>query len=368
MPRSRLPTSARFLPLPGLLLLCALATAATPQDAGLGWPERLLEELSRIDADYPGELGVFAKDLDSGLSISFRGEETWYLASGIKVPVAIAVLRGVERGEFALDDRLLLEVSDYVDGAGETNRHPPGTRLSVRFLLEQMVIHSDNSASDRLIRLVGIEAVNRVVEELVPGGFQPITSLADVRRHAYSQLHPAAFCLSGRDFLQLKQQRSDTARRATLARQLGVAPTQLRPLSLGEAFEAYYATRLNSARLSAYGELLEALVNGKALGAEGSAHLLGLMERVATGRKRIKAGLPTVAAFLHKTGTQRSRFCDLGIVRTAGTGGDKRLIVAACTRGDSSLARSETALRLVGQAVWQSGALLPAPEELEAQR
>ena len=35
--------------------------------------------------------GVHVRDLDTGQSFSFHGEERWYLASSIKVPVAIAV-------------------------------------------------------------------------------------------------------------------------------------------------------------------------------------------------------------------------------------------------------------------------------------
>ena len=78
--------------------------------------------------------------------------------------------------------------------------HAPGKALSVRYLLDQMLIHSDNTASDMLIRLVGIEQVNAVTRELVPEGFGPITTLADVRRLIYGELHPAARTLSGKDF------------------------------------------------------------------------------------------------------------------------------------------------------------------------
>ncbi len=89
----------------------------------------------------------------------------------VKVPVAIAVLRGVERGDFTLDTPVTLRASDYVDGAGSTNRKPVGAAVRIRALLEQMIIHSDNTASDMLIDLVGIAEVNAVVESLVPGAF-----------------------------------------------------------------------------------------------------------------------------------------------------------------------------------------------------
>jgi Beta-lactamase enzyme family len=42
--------------------------------------------------------------------------------------------------------------------------------------MEQMIIHSDNTASDMLIDLVGTAQVNAVVAGLVPQGFGRITS------------------------------------------------------------------------------------------------------------------------------------------------------------------------------------------------
>ena len=82
--------------------------------------------------------------------------------------VTLAVLQAVERGDFTLDTPLRVRASDYVDGAGQTNSKPVGRALSVRYLLEQMLIYSDNTASDMLIGLVGIRAVNALVQQLVP--------------------------------------------------------------------------------------------------------------------------------------------------------------------------------------------------------
>ena len=111
-----------------------------------------------MDRQTPGQLGVYVKDMQTGISVSYHGEDAWYLASTVKVPIAIAVMRRVEQDDLTLDSPVTLLASDYVDGAGPTNSHAPGKALSVRYLLDQMLIHSDNTASDMLIRLVGIEA------------------------------------------------------------------------------------------------------------------------------------------------------------------------------------------------------------------
>ncbi|MDO9438640.1 serine hydrolase [Hydrogenophaga sp.] len=317
----------------------------------------LQTELSAVATRHSGGLGVYVRDLESGASVSHRGDEQWYLASTVKVPVALAVLRAVERGDITLDTPLRVRASDYVDGAGSTNFKPVGSALSVRHLLEQMIVHSDNTASDMLIGLVGLRAVNALVQELVPTGIERITTLADVRRQAYGYLTPEAAHLTGHDFLLLKQQRNDAERLQALARLLRVPPASLQRASVGEAFEAYYASGLNSGRLDAYADILQQLVDGKVLNPAHTTYLLRVMERVQTGTARIKAGLPPAARFAHKTGTQRARTCDSGLITVPRLGRDKRVIVVACTRGELLVARSDRALKDVGTAICKSGLL-----------
>ncbi|RZI88985.1 MAG: serine hydrolase, partial [Variovorax sp.] len=281
-------------------------------------------------------------------------------------PVAIAVLRGIERNQFSLDSNVTLRASDYVDGAGPTKGYPVGTPLTVRFLLEQMMVLSDNTATDMLIDLVGISEVNAVTQSLVPEGFSDITTLSDVRRRIYGQLTPAAARLSGPELLMLRQQRTDEERLQLLSRLTDTPVRRFRLASLDAAYAAYYAQGVNSARLDAYGELLARLVEGQALTPRWTAYLIALMERVQTGTHRLKAGLPGGLRFAHKTGTQRYRICDAGLIRTASPvapaagltdAHQRRVLLVACTRGDVPVERSEAALMQVGAALCRSGLL-----------
>jgi len=340
-----------------LTVAAALATGPGSALATPAWADLLQAELARVAARHTASVGIYVRDLETGVSVSHRADETWYLASTVKVPVALAVLRAVERGDFTLDTRLLVRASDYVDGAGATNHKPVGTPLSVRYLIEQMIIYSDNTASDMLIGLVGLRAVNALVQELVPQGMERITTLADVRRHAYGHLTTEAAHLSGHDFFVIRKQRTDADRLQALAMLLGVPSTSFQMPSVGDAFEAYYASGLNSGRLDAYGHLLQQLAEGKVLNAGHTAYLLRVMERVQTGKKRISAGLPANVRFAHKTGTQRARTCDSGLIRLPRLGRDHRVVVVACTRGELLSGRSDRALKDVGTAICKSGLL-----------
>jgi beta-lactamase class A len=348
---------ARLVPLVGICVALASASisAASPVPDAPRWAAPLQTKLERVDRAYPGEIGVYVKDLQTGEDFSFRGDEHWYLASMVKVPVAITIMRAVERGDLALDQKLSLLSGDYVDGAGRTNQYGPGEQLTVDWLIGQMLVNSDNTATDVLIRQVGLKAVNEVVAELVPAGFDTITTLADVRRHVYSHYHPAAINLVGRQFLTLRQQRSEAERRATLARFLEVPQQDLAPVSYDQAFNLYYQEGPNSGELTAYGALLERFFRGDALQPESTQYLLSVMGKVATGKNRLRDGLPKGVALAHKTGTQRGRFCDAGIAQ-AGEDEDRRsVVIVACTRGSLSTARSEQALSGAAHAIGETG-------------
>ena len=335
----------------------ALGHAQTLPNPPVPWSQYLAAQLPVVAARNESEIGVYVSELGGHASVSYRGDKSWYIASMVKVPVAISVLRGVESGAFTLDTTLRLRASDYVDGAGSTNGYPLATPLSLRYLMEQMIIYSDNTASDMLIDLVGAAEVNATVASLVPEGFGRITSLAEVRRQIYGQLTPAARHLGGADLIALQRVRNDSERLALLSQLVGVPVADFKRRSLDAAYKAYYASGVNSARLDAYAQLLTRLAQGTALGPESTDHLLGLMARTATGQHRLKAGLEPGTHFAHKTGTQRRQVCDAGLLRDAQPGAAAGAVVVACARGEMSLARSESALRDVGNAICRSGLL-----------
>ena len=355
--KHRLRHPLALLPLIAIGFAGALAHAQTLPDPPAPWSQYLAAQLPVVAARNASEIGVYVSELGGHASVSLRADKSWYIASMVKVPVAIAVLRGVEAGAFTLDTTLRLRASDYVDGAGSTNGYPLATPLPVRYLMEQMIIYSDNTASDMLIDLVGAAEVNASVASLVPQGFGRITSLAEVRRQIYGQLTPAARHLSGADLIALQRVRNDSERLALLSQLVGVPVADFKRRSLDAAYKAYYASGVNSARLDAYAQLLTRLAQGTALGPESTDHLLGLMARTVTGQHRLKAGLEPGTHFAHKTGTQRRQVCDAGLLRGAQAGAAPQAIVVACARGEMSLARSESALRDVGNAICRSGLL-----------
>jgi beta-lactamase class A len=339
---------------------------AAPALAGSPWEPALEARLAALEAEGDDEIGLHVRELgagdgaeESGERFGWRDDESWYLASLIKVPVAVELLARAEEGELSLDETLVLEARNYVDGAGPTNWAEPGTHLTLGELLEPMLTESDNTASDLLIGRLGLAAVNERAQALSGGGLGPITSLLEVRREAYWHLHPGARALTGMDFILLRQIEEDDARLDALAERLGVAPTALALPSLDAAFDAYYASGLNAGRLDAFGALLATIGEGRALGPAATAELLAIMARTTSGEARLKAGLGPDIRFAHKTGTQHRRSCDAGIAFRGEGVAERRWVVVACTRGERDIERSEKTLSEVGRALRESGLLGP---------
>jgi beta-lactamase class A len=106
--------------------------------------------------------GVFMIDLDKGNYYSLNGDTVFASASTIKMPILIAFFQEVDAGRARLDEIMTMEVSDIVDNSGEMQYSPPGTKYSALEVASNMIITSDNTATNMMIRrLGGIEKLNQ---------------------------------------------------------------------------------------------------------------------------------------------------------------------------------------------------------------
>jgi beta-lactamase class A len=303
--------------------------------------------IRKIDDEMPGKFGVYLKWVGEGHEVDHDADRSWYLASTIKIPLAVAVLKQVEAGELALDQELVLAETDFVDGAGVLLYAEPGTSFTIDELIRNSIEDSDSTATDMLIRLLGEEELNRQVSEMAgEEEFGWITTILQVRYDAYAKIHTDVARLSNMDLLALRNAGAYPERFALLIEKLGIEPTAAGVGSVPEAFELYYRTGANSGSLAAMGRLLERLMKGELLSPENTARLLGYMQNVTTGDRRIKAGLEGAATFAHKTGTQVARACDVGVLNPEA--GDGAIVVAACAEGFEELSEAEAAFESLG--------------------
>jgi beta-lactamase class A len=346
------PRSAAALSLAAICLTTSFCSASSREASPTPSSSRLVAEIVRIDRESPGELGVYVKKSGLPDDVRHQADRHWYLASTVKVPVAIVLLQKVEKGELNLESTLVLKSSDFVDGSGDVQTKPPGIRVSVGDLLEKMLTQSDSTAADLLIRLVGESDLNRALEKMSgKGAFGPITTLLQVRRDAYAELHPNASAFTNLDFIELNRIRDRSDRLKAFMKKAGVSAGELKAGSVEEAFERYYAQGKNSGSLVAFGRLLESLQRGELLSTEHTRLVLGHMRAMTTGESRIKAGLPKETSFAQKTGTQIDRICNVGIIETEA---NDSLVIAACAEKFMAQREAERILEQIGEVVMVS--------------
>lgn len=339
-----------------LISLLFLVTQAAPAQE---WPDRMPAELTKALQNFKGELGLYVKDLDSGKTFSHNGETWWYLASVIKVVVLIEVFRQIEAGKLSLEQKVTVNKSDYRDGAGKTNWLEPGSVTNVRFLVEQMMHESDNAATDLLIGLVGLENVNRNLKALnVAGKMNDITSMLEVRRLAFSELHDKARELTNMDFFEIKKAGRYPSQLRKFLKLTKTQRSELKATDVVEAFERYYQHGLNGGTLESFASILEQLVNGKVINAKRSQEILDIMSKCRTGKERLRAGIPTGANWMNKTGTQVNRLCDAGVAIMPATSSQpaRRLAIVACVKGYGRNSAGDVILKKTAQALLKAGA------------
>lgn len=85
-------------------------------------------------------------------------------ASMIKVFILAAVMEKANRGEINIDETLTLRDSDKVGGSGILAGYSSGTELTLREVMELMITHSDNTATNMVIDRVGMSAINEYIQ------------------------------------------------------------------------------------------------------------------------------------------------------------------------------------------------------------
>ncbi|MCQ4262262.1 serine hydrolase [Stutzerimonas stutzeri] len=340
----------------GALLLPLAGITACTEDAEATWKDGLEQELRRIDDAAPGKLGVYIKHLGEDAELRYEAERFWYLGSAVKVPIAIAVLQGVDDGDFRLDQQLSLEAEDKVDGSGDLVWQDVGVDYAVRDLLNEMLIESDNTAANMLIRLVGEDDLNARTRKSMGSDFEAITTFTQVRRDVYGEVHPDAARLDNMQLVELASAPFSKPRYDALTSVLNLSADELKAASMEEAYERYYARNLNASSLVAYGAMLEKLVLGELLSAQSRELLYGDMKIDSYDNYRLEAGLPEDVPFIQKTGTQLERACHVGVIEPRDE--SRAIVVVACAEDLDEGREAGRLFEQVGEAI--SEALLEA--------
>ena len=155
---ARLARTAVF-PLAALVVGVPVATAGAQAGDLQGYDTR---ELNGLQA----RSSIYAKHLPSGKTVELRADVPMNTLSVIKIPVMILAFRDAEAGKLKLGERYTIRPEDLRRGSGLLQTFDVGVSPTYRDLIEQMIITSDNTATDIMIRTVGLARVNAMLAEL----------------------------------------------------------------------------------------------------------------------------------------------------------------------------------------------------------
>ncbi|MGH8597792.1 MAG: serine hydrolase [Gammaproteobacteria bacterium] len=252
---------------------------------------RLEREIARLAKGAGGVVGVSAVHLETNRRVSLNGSERFPMASVFKVPIAVQLLTRVDKGEVQLDQMIQLQASDLHPGSGTLADlfNQPGMALSVRNLLELMLLISDNSATDVCLRLAGgPEAVTARMRAAGLGGI-------DVNRST---------ALLIADWVGVTGLPRDGEWSPALFRQRSAAVTPEERKAAGARFDADLR---DTATPDAMGALLERIYRKDLFKPASAELLIDIMRRCRTGEARIKGMLPLDTEVANKTGRLAAR-------------------------------------------------------------
>jgi beta-lactamase class A len=243
-------------------------------------------------------VGVSLIHLETGSKVDIQGDRRFPMASVYKLPIAVELLAQVALGKVTLDKAVWIAESD-VRACCTISRHHPhgGVSMTVGELLELMIVESDNTSADVLLKLVGgPPAVQRRLRSL---GYADTIRVdryeGDINFEMTGVENPPP---QGEWTLELQHR----------------LISEISPEALRDARARYLQDPRDSAMPNEMARFLAELYAGLLLPRTLTAQLVDMMSRSKTGPQRLKALLPAETVVAHKTGTTTVVINDVGLI------------------------------------------------------
>jgi beta-lactamase class A len=296
---------------------------------------RLQQQVEFVSKATDAVVGVGAIHIESNRSLSVRGGEGFPMASAFKLPVAVQIMSLVDNGKLTLDKMVSLTPQDLHPGSGTLNElfFHPGVSLSVANLMELMLVISDNSAADIVLREAGGPAavtahlhemgftgirIDRSTAQLISdwSGVKTLPPESEWRRDTWNRLFNA---VPQAEHMQARREEMKDPR--------------------------------DTATPDDMTRLLVRLWSGDLLSPQSTKFLLDMLARCDTGKARIKGMLPQGTVVAHKTGTLGGVVDDTGIITLPGDGG--HIAISVFTKSSNRPeATSERAIAEVARTIY----------------
>ncbi|MGM9991859.1 MAG: serine hydrolase [Candidatus Bruticola sp.] len=123
---------------------------------------------SQVKAYPELDIGYSVIHIPTSAKLSHQGNKQFPLASVFKIPVLIETCRQLQNDTlpFNIDKQLTIKKEDYCIGSGELINAPVNSKITLDKVLTLMIYISDNTATDMLIHLIGVDSLDRLMSDL----------------------------------------------------------------------------------------------------------------------------------------------------------------------------------------------------------
>ncbi|MCX7117964.1 MAG: class A beta-lactamase [Legionellales bacterium] len=247
----------------------------------------LTKKINDIEKKSNSIIGITAIHIEKNKTITHNSEKPFFMASTIKLPIALTLLNRVDEKKDSLDRLIQLDWNNSVPGSGSLYHlfEKKKIKISLKQMLNYMLTHSDNSASDSILHEVN--GPNNVSHRMSALGFKNISVNRSILEmfldsnhvdHAYLTNHLPVY---------------------SLERRFNQVPLETKV----QAWQHFENDLRDTTTSNDMAQLLVKIYKKQALSPTSTQILMSIMEKCRTGRSRLKGLLPAHVKVAHKTGT-----------------------------------------------------------------
>ncbi|MHB1204325.1 MAG: serine hydrolase [Rhodospirillaceae bacterium] len=298
-----------------LLLANTQVQAQTAPAHKSGLTKLLEAELGRFagpGGPYKG--GIYIKHMTTGEEASVNARDHFETASTFKLAVMVKAYQMADRKELDLNKRYTIKPSDMRGGSGIFRFHDMGMNPTLRDVITQMVITSDNSATDIMIAQVGgKEKLNAWIKEQGYKDFHVNSTIYEFFRQRYEVADPKNASLTPEELFSLMSDvPAFVGPRKDMIARINAQVSEKRvsdEMLKRRTDEKYWLASVSPADM---GRMLEGIEKGTIASKEACAEMIRIMRAQQAGTRKIPHWLSVPVA--HKTGEVGGVTNDVGMI------------------------------------------------------
>jgi beta-lactamase class A len=285
---------------------------------------RLEKRILVLAKQVQGTIGLAIRHVQSNECIFLNEKMLFPTASVFKVPVLLELFNQVHSGRIQLEQTVKMREEDKSPGSGVLKELHAGVELTVKDLATLMAIISDNTATDMLTDLLGLDNINSTTVRL---GYPNTKTVMNCKG--------LLFDLVGINSLTASKEELEKGRELLKQGKINLKARSLSTKN-NNVSTPYEMMRL-----------FEDLLKHQILDDESCEGILDILKRQQL-RTRIPLLLPETLTIAHKTGTLRGIRNDSGIIYLP----NSQLIISVFTKRVKNPLETDRAMGEISKAAY----------------